>query len=412
MTAPSRSALQRLETRWTAALERTEPPFDEERSRARWLESFHERQRRTESRAPRRSWPWLAAAALLLGSIGLVLANGWLPRVAPGPQAGAWLETAAGQSQPLVFGDGSRIEIAGASRVRVASVEPAGARIVVERGSVEASVVHRAGTDWTFVSGPFVVQVTGTELVVHWDPEAQDFSVAVTEGSVWVTGPMLPGGRSVTAGQRCRVRVADARLEVTPLATVTAADVSAPSVRLDQLPLEPPPEPADAAVPRANSTADSPPLSFVALERAGRYEAALTAAERAGIEGILAQGSALELASLERAARLGGRPGLARSALLATRSRFAGSAEAATAAYLLGRTAPPAEAARWFEAYLSENPGGSLVREAAGRLIESYHRARNGAAAEAAARQYLARYPGGPHSAFARSVLGVDVTTE
>ena len=46
-----------------------------------------------------------------------------------------------------------------------------------------------------------------------------------------------------------------------------------------------------------------------------------------------------------------------------------------------------------------------LAREAAGRLVEAYHQSGDNDRARKAAEQYLRRYPNGPHTALARSVL-------
>jgi hypothetical protein len=94
-----------------------------------------------------------------------------------------------------------------------------------------------------------------------------------------------------------------------------------------------------------------------------------------------------------------------REALLSVRRRFAGSHQAALAAYELGRTTPALEAAGWFEAYLAEQPSGSLAREASGRLLEAESLAHNEAATREVAKRYLARYPDGPHAALARRAL-------
>jgi outer membrane protein assembly factor BamD (BamD/ComL family) len=62
-------------------------------------------------------------------------------------------------------------------------------------------------------------------------------------------------------------------------------------------------------------------------------------------------------------------------------------------------------AATWFETYLRERPDGRFAREAAGRLIEAYQQSEDEDRAREAAREYLRRYPEGPHSALARTVL-------
>ena len=138
----------------------------------------------------------------------------------------------------------------------------------------------------------------------------------------------------------------------------------------------PKPEAVDTSAPSASSSAGAP--------RAVSAEAWLEAA---------------------RAARLAGHPDEERAALLACRRRAPGQAPAAQAAYLLGRASRAAEAARWFETYLREQPRGLLAREAAGRLIESYRASGNTSAAQTAAARYLARYPDGPHASLARQAL-------
>jgi TolA-binding protein len=129
-------------------------------------------------------------------------------------------------------------------------------------------------------------------------------------------------------------------------------------------------------------------------------------AERVGLAKIYETAEVDELMSLARAARFAGRGDVVNRALTSCRKRFPGHADAAMAAFLLGRSAPPAEAAQWFATYLREQPHGALAPEAAGRLIESYQAAGDTSAAQNAASQYLNRYPSGPHAAYARRVLG------
>ena len=57
---------------------------------------------------------------------------------------------------------------------------------------------------------------------------------------------------------------------------------------------------------------------------------------------------------------------------------------------------------------LSLAPGGTLASEAAGRLIEARERAGDRAGAEAAAREYLRRFPTGSYQELARRLLQGD----
>jgi hypothetical protein len=141
------------------------------------------------------------------------------------------------------------------------------------------------------------------------------------------------------------------------------------------------------------------------LENSGKFAEALAVAERLGLERLLRTGNSEELFCLSRLGRYEGNAALARGALVKIRNRFAKTKEASNAAFLLGRQAPPAEAARWLLTYLNEQPQGAFAREAAGRLVESYQRAGLFAEAQSAARRYLNAYPSGPHAGFAKSLL-------
>jgi TolA-binding protein len=99
-------------------------------------------------------------------------------------------------------------------------------------------------------------------------------------------------------------------------------------------------------------------------------------------------------------ARYARRGDLAVQSLTAYRKRFPKTARAGTAAFLLGRVelellGESADAAKWFETYLAENPDGQLAEEAMGKLMSAQGKAGDPAGAKATARAYLSTYPGG-----------------
>ena len=393
------SELEPLAQRWREAADRSEPALDLDRSRERLLVA--QRQLSAASRARPSWWAISAAAAVVAVLIGVAFGAYRFAGQSGGPEPGAWVQTGENERLPVEFSEGSRVVLEPRSRVRVATVDPRGARMVLERGMVSATIVHRGDTRWSFDAGPFTVRVTGTELSVSWDPATEQFELEVQAGSVVVSGPLVEAGRTVRSGQRCEVRVRQASLEVSH---VTRRSPQAPSYEVTELPVLAPstaPEP-DAPEPRARSDR----FSWQKLERQGKYAEAMRAADHVGLDQIYATAPAEELMALARTARLAGHADASARALRSCRVRFAGTTHAGTAAYLLGMSASPAAAATWFSTYLSEQPGGPLAREAAGRLIESHQRAGNAAAARDAAQSYLSRYPAGPHASFARKVLG------
>ena len=136
----------RLEREWSKTAEALEPPFPATRSRERWLATH---QRMAQHR-PRRAGRWgriaVAAAVVLLSLAGVRV---WLQERGTGGQfgrEGAWLETRAQEEYPLRFPDGSMAILHGESRVLVERVGPQGARLVLERGTVNARIEHRANT--------------------------------------------------------------------------------------------------------------------------------------------------------------------------------------------------------------------------------------------------------------------------
>ncbi|WP_437296457.1 FecR domain-containing protein [Sorangium sp. So ce426] len=338
--------------------------------------------------------------------------------------AGAWIATSPGQVIPLRFSDGTSLQIQPETKVRVASVEANGARVVLEDGAVEASVVHRPGARWLVASGPFEVLVTGTRFDVRWNLATEELVVDLAEGSVAVSGPIVGDGLAVRAGQTLRVLRKQASFELrdsnapegSPRSSgsADAAMVESPgSGGPDRPPERAPPVPSAAIVspPRAASPPHAARPSWRELSASGKFKESLEAAEREGFLDLCDSGSAADLRSLADAARLSGDTPRAIVALTALRRRFPGDEHAAEAAFLLGVIAFDAQgeherSAQWFRAYLHERPRGRLAREAAGRLIESLERSRNRAEARGAARRYLQDYPSGPHAEMAKAIAG------
>ncbi|HEX2870028.1 MAG TPA: FecR domain-containing protein [Polyangiaceae bacterium] len=334
--------------------------------------------------------------------------------------AHAWIAAPSTRPLNIEFSDGTVLQASSSARVRVVGVKPQGADISVESGQLRARVVHRPQSAWRLSAGPFAIRVTGTRFDVAWDPALQTFSLAVLEGSVVVSGSVVGSERPVRAGEKLLAWVARGRLELVN-AEREASDVKTDVER-------PSPAPSAGAALAVASSTGPPGASAVqtptftrqapakeaeawrAFAENGELRQAFGAAEIQGFSGVCASATASELLQLGDGARLSGRSDRATEALLTLRRRYPRDPRRAAAAFSLGKVAfdqqrAYGQAAQWFAICALEQPDGPLAREASGRRIEALRNAGEVSAAERAARDYLARYPRGPHANLARSLI-------
>jgi transmembrane sensor len=168
-----------------------------------------------------------------------------------------------------------------------------------------------------------------------------------------------------------------------------------------------PPDDSSETLPGKSESAVSEWRDFA---KRGALREAFASAEAAGFARTCASATPAELLLLGDGARLSGKPDRAVEALLTLRRRYPSDPRRAAAAFSLGKVSfdqrgAYEQAAEWFATSLREAPSGPLAREASGRLIEALRRADDSAGARRAARDYLSRYPEGPHADLARSLL-------
>jgi hypothetical protein len=347
----------------------------------------------------------LAAAAIAVLAIGML----WRARPVqlafdvsgPVERDGDWIGVAPTRGPVAMhFTDGTEVDLAPGSKGRVAEVTPVGARVVLGAGELQARVVHRPHARWSIEAGPYSVEVTGTAFDVGWRDEGQELEVRLHEGSVVVRGPSFAEGLHVAAGQRL----------VAHAGTGEAQLMSLLAPRVEPSPPVGAPRPSRVPVDRsAPRRASPPPPSWAELLADGNFHDVVDAAEARGVDATLGDAPRADVVALADAARyLHDRP-LAKRGLLAERSRFAGSPEARAAAFVLGTMADDGgaheEAIRWYDTYLAESPSGSFAAEALGRKVVALATSGQSAAAAAAARQYLRRFPQGAHAGYARDLL-------
>jgi hypothetical protein len=311
-------------------------------------------------------------------------------------------------SARLVFDDGSDVALAPGSRGRVAATTPVGAEVVLEQGRARVHVQHRDHTRWLVDAGPFAVRVTGTEFLVAWAADAETLDVWMRSGRVEVTGPVLGDALSLSTGQHLRARLHDGTVQID--GAPEPPEASQPTGTIN-----PPPAPTDSTlvVPGVDLTGPTAPgltgPTWSKLVSSGDFARVVREADAEGVGHALASRPLGDLRALGDAARYSGNVTLAKRAYSAVRMRFASSGDARTAAFLLGRIAEEqdhsnADAARWYDTYLAEAPGGAFAGDALGRKMVLVSKSQGRDAARPLATRYLQRFPGGPYAAAARDL--------
>ena len=353
---------------------------------------------------PLRRLGWVVGAGgLVAGATALVLMLSvrrpltfTLEGVGSSAKVGDLVEATGSVPARLTFSEGSEVVVQRGGRVRVLGTERATPRVLLEAGSLDATITHRAERPmtWRFDAGPFFVTVAGTRFDLSWDPASHALSLGAKEGAATLAGGCVNGQRSVAAGERVTVSCV----------TVTSR-ASTPAGRV--LETAAPEELEAAPVPAERPTRL---LWREALAR-GQRDVALREAIRADFGKVCRSATSHELLELADTARLSRRLPEARRALLTLRQRFPHSSDAATAAFVLGRVdfeqrQRYQDASGWFAAYLEENPQGPLMGDALGRLMEARERAGEHEQARRDAAKYLGRFREGPYAREARALLG------
>ena len=341
-------------------------------------------------------------------------------------RVGERLEAPRDHGLPLRFSDGSLVALDRGARVQITSLGSNGASLQLEKGRAEVNVHHRLHTRWHLRAGSFEVTVTGTRFSIDWEDNAQALTLVMTEGTVEVRGYHLPGGSPiiVTAGQRFQASArqphwtlassaAPPSTSVVPIRALAVAspsgDVPTPSGAPPSL--APPPEDAPPATlapaPMGSGHSGSAaPRSWQVLGASGHYQEALGVAEKSGFTRACRRLGADDVVQLGDVARLAQNVPRAEEAYHAARRRFPSADRPAFGLGLIAfdQRRDFRAAARWFDTYVREFPRGPLAREAAGRAMESWHRAGDKELARRAARDYLKQAPSGPYAPLARQI--------
>lgn len=115
------------------------------------------------------------------------------------------------------FSEGTDVALAPGAELEVVKRTGRGAVLALEHGQAHFSVVHRRGARWSVLTGPFAIEVTGTEFTVDWAPDAGKMVVDLKVGSVRVHGASVGGAVELNAGERLVATVPDHRVTLSPV---------------------------------------------------------------------------------------------------------------------------------------------------------------------------------------------------
>jgi hypothetical protein len=327
-----------------------------------------------------------------------------------------------GTTEPrLRFSDGTEVVFRAGSRGQVRSIDGHGARIAVA-GKAKVEVVPWRGSHWLFDVGPFLITVKGTAFTAEWSETEERLEIVLKTGTVAVSGPTSDEAITLRAGQRLVISMRDKEVVIRDIdaagSSIDATSVPSPhstpdvdgreNVHVEVPSHEAPARGAAAPSSRARSKTASRASNWTAELASGHFAAILREAEQRGLARSIEDASSDDLAALADAARYSRRDDIARSALTAQRRRFAATARASDAAFLLGRLEEAAQhlelALGWYERCLREGPRGTYTSEALGRRMTVVERLYGASRARPIAEEYLRRFENGTYAAAARAL--------
>jgi hypothetical protein len=348
-----------------------------------------------------------------LGTLSYAVDSGQIGR-------GGVIEGNGATPPTLRFSDGTEVVFPAGSSGQVRSVDEHGARIAVT-GKAKVEVVPWRGSHWLFDVGPFLITVKGTAFTAEWQDAEERLEVVLKTGTVAVSGPLSDEAITLRAGQRLVISMRDKEVVIRDTdATGAIGDATSVPSPTSTHNVDGPPSVQEAPLPKAPAQRAAPPSSRASVKdaprttnwtaelAAGHFASILRQAEQHGLDRSLEDASSDDLAALADAARYSHREDIARSALTAQRRRFAATASANDAAFLLGRLEEAAQrldlALVWYERCLGESPSGTYTAEALGRKMTVVERISGASRARPIAAEYLRRFENGTYAAAARAL--------
>lgn len=347
-----------------------------------------------ESKLPRpHTGPGWRSAVLAVSALGLAAALWWMPAQRPG--SGALVES-SDTPVAVQLSDGSSVELAAQTRMRVLRDQPTGVEVELADGRASFDVTHVDDRSFTVLASTVAVHVIGTkfEVVRVARAEGTEVQVSVERGIVEVERTDRGDQRRLTVGERWSVWI--------------------------------PAEPHDSEADELDNTADgedeadgAQPSQRAAQRRKGRAHAAHRPVARAHAESSKADRIEEEdkdevvrgMFARANVARRAGMMAEAAKAYAEVVARFPNDdSRAAIAAFELGRIRmdalnDPRGAIQAFNRSLRVRSAASR-EDALARLAICHNALRDNHACKKARQRYLTEYPGGVHATALASLCG------
>jgi transmembrane sensor len=330
-------------------------------------------------------WRTLALAAVLASALSAIAlstsfsgpsdpAHGTSPgplRLADGREPGSF-------EGATTLTDGSSIAVDG----RLTTLESSEQAFVLllHEGRAHFEVTPGGPRRWTIECGLVTVEVVGTIFTITRDKAPEVVIVEVERGAVLVRGDLVEDRvQRLGPGDRLEVRA--------PVERVAAVEM-VPDIA--------PPETEELVAPARPEWRE--------LADRNQYREAYESLGDEGFRREVERAGVNELFALADVARLGGHPNDAIPPLERIVSEYPANSRASLAAFTLGRIhfdnrGDAARAIELFDRALALGLPPELAQAALARLAQARARTGDAAGASAAARQYLERYPSGPHRA-------------
>jgi len=308
----------------------------------------------------------LALVAVAVGLTGRVV---WEHQAARSALTKAALET-AGDAMAMGLDDGSRLEIAAHTKVRVTGNDPQTMALDLDHGRVDCDITPRPGRRFTVAAAGVTVRVKGTKFGVELAPARDRVDVDVERGLVEVT--WQDQHRDLAAGERWSIDLRH------PEASAAASAAASATVR------------------------ETPEPSAASETEAAPAEGSKGASASARPSHETAPG-ARELLDLGNAARRAGDVAGAARAYEELLTLHPTDGRAGLAAFELGRLkmdrlGDVRGAIEALKKAVMMAPGAGFREDAMARLVEAYARAGAVDRCRSAQSAYLSSYPNGVHA--------------